>query len=114
MNFELEKCIGIITATINYCHSHGAHDFDIKLKQNEDRLTTIIISCEVADLSEETLEYIVKRVTTHRQHEVEESYWGLSIESEFGDELMLVGIMTDEASVEYENNILRIELKRKE
>lgn len=113
MKHEFAKCLGLVSATMCYCHSHGADDFDINIKHLDSKTTAISISCEIKNFKEEEIGLIRKKLDTIRQHEVEEELWGLACESEYGDELMLVGSMTDCAEVSYKSDILNIKLKRK-
>jgi len=66
-------------------------------------------------LPDERLERVKNLLCQPRNYELEEMYWSLSGESDTDAELHLVGIMTDEVTIErdVENRLLSINLVRK-
>ena len=68
---------------------------------------------KIKDIREEELTELINILNTERQHEIEEYYWNLLSESEEDSELAIVGMMIDQAEVEYKDDILKIKLLRK-
>ncbi|WP_040215306.1 hypothetical protein [Clostridium polynesiense] len=102
----------ILNELINFCMHHGASDLDIKIKDNPSEIY-IQIHTTAEGIDENTIKTLKKYLSAPRQHEVESYYWELSGEDEADSELTLVGMMTDEAEVSYEEGKLEIRVKRK-
>jgi hypothetical protein len=111
MKAEFEKTMFISSELLSYCHLRGATQFhlDIKIEEGE---TVFDIKASPAELSEEEMEVLVKDIGAPRRKEIEQDFWGLSGESESSSELMLVGMMSDDTSVEYRDNELSITIHR--
>ena len=107
MKFKIEKNLKIINELISYCYHAGSQDVNINIK-TEGPYTLFLLSCIVENLSEEKLFYLNRALNTQRQHEVEQYYWHLGGDSEIDEELTLIGMMIDEAVIEYSDNALII------
>jgi len=96
---------------LSYCHNHGAEDFhlDIKLGGSSD---VYVIRANPTHFSEDDLSRLEKLLNAPRQREVEQDYWELMGECEDSCELTLIGMLSDEALVKFENGTLEIELRR--
>ena len=112
MSLELEKSMRIVNDLVSFCYYEGAEEFDIYLKHNRDESTEMRVSCNISGVKPDRLEEIRQALGTSRQHEVEQSYWELSGEPEFSEELSLAGAMSDRAVVNYENGKLSITVYR--
>ncbi|MGL4656243.1 MAG: hypothetical protein ACRCWM_10220 [Sarcina sp.] len=111
MKFTIEKNIRILDELVTYYNKIGNKDVHIDMKQDEEK-HYLFISGEVKDLSEDELLNLKVLLSTPRQHEIEEYYWQLGGEISFDCELTLVGMMIDEATISYKDNILSISLMR--
>jgi hypothetical protein len=112
MKAEFEKTMFISSELLSYCHLRGASQFhlDIKIEEGE---TIFEIKASPAELSGEEMETLKKDIGAPRRKEIEQDFWGLSGESEDSSELMLVGMMTDDTSVEHSGGELSITIHRK-
>jgi HSP20 family molecular chaperone IbpA len=111
MKNEFEKKMLITSELLSYCHLRGAHEFHIDISEKDDA-TTFAIRASNAYVSEEEMEILCKRLNTPRHKEIEQDFWGLSGDSENTSELSLVGMMTDDAVIEYAEGVLSITIKR--
>lgn len=112
MSLELEKSMRILNDLVSFCYYEGAEDFTMHLRHNENNSTEICVTCAIKELEQDKLEDMRKMLSLPRQHEVEQNYWELSGDSEFSEELSLVGAMSDEAKVSYEDDVLTIVVLR--
>ncbi len=112
MSLELEKSMRIINDIVSYCYYEGAEAFDIRLCHGKGEATGMEVSCLLPGLESEQVDEIRRVLQVPRQHEVEQDYWELTGETEFGGELSLAGVMSDRAEVRYENGRLVIAVFR--
>lgn len=113
MNFKIEKNLRIVNELMACCYRLGSTDINVHIK-NESTETIIKIFAHLDEISDSTIKKLNDILNTQRQHEIEQYYWNLGGESEFDDQLSLVGMMIDYASVTYTNSILQMNLIRKE
>jgi hypothetical protein len=115
MKTDFEKTMHITSELLSYCHIKGACDFCLDIAVLEDDFTQYKIKASPARLSEKDLSLLKKQLDTPRRPEMEHEHWGLSGESENFSELSLLGMMTDNAVVEYDeaNFFISITLSRK-
>lgn len=111
MKLKMQKNMRIMTDLMGYCYHLGGTHFQVDMSL-EAKSTHMSISTEVAQVSEETLAEITRVLNTPRQYDMEQNYWDLSGDEEVGDELLLVGVMVDHASVVYDGGRLTILLER--
>jgi len=111
MKNNFEKSMKISSELLSYCHNHGAEEFHLDIKLGKES-TTYVIKASPTELSEEDFSRLVKLLNAPRQREVEQDYWELMGESEDCCELTLIGMLSDEALVKYENNVIEITLHR--
>lgn len=111
MNSEKQKNIKIANEILNFCYRNNSNHISLDIK-NYDNKTLFSISSHVENLNEEYLKELRNLLSTPRSYEMEEYYWGLTGEVSTDSELTLVGMMTDEAIVEYKDSILHISLVR--
>lgn len=115
MKFKIEKNLKIINELMSYCYHFECKNVTVNMHTAENNAhSNIYIEAVIDNFKDEYLENLRASLNTPRQHEVEQYYWHLGGESEFDCELTLVGMMVDEATVSYKENLLRIELLRKE
>jgi hypothetical protein len=111
MKAEFEKTMLISSELLSYCHLRGASQFHLDIKIQDDE-TLFEIKASPTRLDEEEMETLVKDIGAPRRREIEQDFWVLSGESESSSELMLVGMMSDDTSVEYKDEELIITIHR--
>lgn len=111
MKHELQKVSKIVHEIVNFYLLNSSTKTDITVENKEDR-SVIIAKSDDVKCTQEQIEEIRNLLKTNRQREVEGHYWQLAGEDELNKEFNLVGLMTDESSVEFENGSLTIKLTR--
>ena len=111
MKAEFEKKMRIASELLSYCHLKGAVEFHVDMIDKNGSCIFKITASPV-NITGESLEKLNARLNAPRNAEMEHDYWGLTGESESFSELMLVGMMSDEAEVGYDNHVLTITIKR--
>lgn len=111
MNNRLEKSIRIVSELMLYCHGLGCTnchiDFDL-----QPQTAYYEIRAPLADVDPAELERARCYLNQKRDPTMEQTYWMLQGQSGDQDQLMLVGMMVDQAEVEWENGELYIRLVR--
>lgn len=113
MKHRFEKSLHIVSNLLSYCHKLGCAEFRTDIRLEADA-TIFEIECPIDRIKESDLNDISVKLNGIRQHEVEQNYWELSGEFEARSDLLMVGMMVDEADVRYEGGKLRITVKRVE
>ena len=111
MRTEFEKSMKISSELLSYCHLHGAHEFHIDLIEADDAIH-FTVTASPAKIDEKEMEILLKRLQAPRRREMEQNYWGLGGRSEITSELLLIGMMVDEAYVTQHDNSITIKLIR--
>ena len=111
MTSKFEKALKIGSDLLSYCHHKGATDYELDIKETPDSVSLVITAVHV-DLTYENLERLETLLHAPRQRDVEQDYWVLMGSSEDFCELTLVGMLCDEAVIEYKDMVLKITLKR--
>jgi len=111
MKFKFEKNMRIVSDLIAYCHRMGSSDYhiDMKLRKN---VSVFMVSAPTPKLTDEDLADLEEVLNAPRQHEVEQNYWGLGGESETNPELTLLGMMIDDARIDFNDGVLTIVARR--
>lgn len=112
MKLKLQKNMRIMTDLMGYCYHLGGTHFNVDLSI-EALSTHVTVTTEVEDLPGETVARMTEVLNVPRQPDMEQNYWNLSGDEEVGDELLLVGVMVDDASVAYDGETLTILLERR-
>lgn len=108
-----QRNIKIVDELMSFCYKHGAAKINISIS-TIDKVVTIMLSSNIKDLDNSVIENIQRLLNTPRCHEMEEYYWELPGDSDTDSELTLVGMMTDEAYINYfDCSELEIVLKRR-
>lgn len=102
----------ILNELINFCMHHGGSQINMAMKDYEHEMV-IEVSTEIFNMDDRVITTLRNYLNTPRQHEVESYYWELSGEDDNDSELTLVGMMSDEAEVNYKDNNLYIKVIRK-
>ncbi len=112
MSLELTKGMRMLGDLVSYLYYEGAKDFEMRLKHEKDSATEIRLSCLMAGLNPAKLDMIRRMLQVPRQREVEQNFWELSGEMDFGGEIALAGVMSDRAEVNYIGEKLSVTLYR--
>ncbi len=108
---ESQKSIKVVSELIAFCFKSNAREIDVNIN-DKDNEVVIFIKAYIKDMSADLLDKL-DELNTPRQTQVEEYYWELAGESNQYQELNLVGMMIDQAYIEYEDNWLQITVFRK-
>jgi hypothetical protein len=111
MNQEHAIIIKIMDEMTSYLFHLGAKTFDINYKE-EDDCFMMTFKCDYDQSNMKLIYRMVKYLNMERQEEVEGYYWELAGQYKNDTELTLVGMMTDEAKVYYDNERVEILLIR--
>lgn len=111
MGQRLEKNMKILDELVSYCAKRGARNVDMNINLMENS-TTLTVSAPNTTITDYDLLTLKEALECDRQHEVEECYWCISGEDNFGDELALAGVMIDSADITYDGDRLTIIAKR--
>lgn len=97
---------------MGYCYKHGSDNVHIDINK-ENKKIIIFIKAQISFISKENLELLKKLLNAPRCHEMEEYYWNLTGDDDTDTELTLVGMMIDEAHINYvDGEYLEIRLTR--
>jgi hypothetical protein len=111
MRVEFAKDIKIISELLIFCNLQGARDYKIDLNVRDKEMEFVVTASNVR-LTDKEMEQLLKRLSVGRRREMEQNYWGAGGKSDIKSEMLMVGMMVDEADVSYENEELRIRLLR--
>lgn len=111
MNFEVKKITKMLSEIVAYSLIGSADKVAVNIENNKDMYKIIVIASNL-ERSDRSIANLKELLNAPRQRAAEEYYWELAGDSDTGSELALVGMMTDDVIVEYENNNLTIELHR--
>ncbi len=111
MKHEIKKISKILDELVTYCFLKHSSKLDIQVERGED-FFSITLRTDDFECTKDQLQKLQEYMQVQRQREIESYYWQLAGESENACELSLVGMMVDEAKVEFEEGRLTIYLKR--
>jgi len=111
MKIKFQKTMNIASELLAYCHHHGAKEFHLDIMEGNNSVKMVMRACP-EDLSPDELDYLKTALSTPRQREVEQGFWELIGESEDYSELQLLGMLCDDADVDYTDRILTVSLSR--
>ncbi len=113
---ETKKAVKIISELMTYYFANRATSFKIDFNRNKienNHIEFVIkIRGKLAGISNEEINNLRKSLNIKREVQVEEYYWELAGEDNQGQEMDLVGMLTDKGLVEYDNEELIITLWR--
>jgi len=109
MKIKFEKTMKIASELLSYCHHFGATEYHLDILQGENA-TTLTIRAGLESIPEDEIERVRTALNAPRQRDVEQDYWELIGESDICSEITLLGMLCDEATVEYSNNELLISI----
>ncbi|WP_186429828.1 hypothetical protein [Clostridium sp. BSD9I1] len=111
MKNELKKISKIVQELMDFCLLNGALNLNISLSNTENFFEIIAHSYNVTSSNQE-ISNLKQILNLKRQREIEEYYWQLAGSDEGTDQLSLIGMMIDEAEVEFSPPNLTIKLIR--
>jgi hypothetical protein len=112
MKHDVKKIAKIADEVLTFCLLHKSDRTTMNVIHKEDRFVIEIEAFHI-DITNEKVSRIEEYLNVHRQDEVAEYYWQLAGEIDDENELSLVGMMTDDYSLEYMEDSLKISLVRK-
>ncbi|MGH4137831.1 hypothetical protein [Clostridium sp.] len=92
----------IVTELMGYCYNHGSENIHIDINKEKEKVV-IFIKAKISSITKEDLELLDRSLNAQRCHEMEEYYWNLTGDNDSYSELILVGMMIDEAHINYIN-----------
>lgn len=111
MIHEISKISKMVEIILNYYLSNSAKNINFTVREELDKYI-IDVRGDIKDCDKEQLYDLKRLLNVQRQREMEEYYWQLSPNSKELGQINLVGMMTDEAIIEYNFSILKIKLVR--
>ncbi|MGI6004780.1 MAG: hypothetical protein ACOX88_05120 [Christensenellales bacterium] len=109
---KLEKIVQVVNAVLLLTHSLGGEDFHVDIEKGQaDYLFTL--RTQITELPEEKLKELSDCLSIDRQREIE-PYWRIDYDSKNPVEPSLLGMMLDEAKVDYDGRELVITGRRKD
>lgn len=111
MNIEAKKVAKILNEMVTFAIAGSAENLNISLENNKE-FFKINIKAENIKCPKKCIDNLKRHLSSPRQEAAEEYYWELTGDSDTGSELALVGMMVDEAIIDYDGNNLTIELHR--
>jgi hypothetical protein len=109
MKHHKMKSIKIADELIGFCLNLGAHNVDIHIKTS-DKEIEVEVAALISSLSSDRIDNVRNQLNCEKQTEVGSYYWELTGENIEYSELSLLGMMIDEAFVEYSNDILKMKV----
>lgn len=111
MNIEIKKITKILSEMVTFAMLGDAGKVNVSIENNEDMYKLLINAIDVK-CTNKSVDNLRELLNAPRQKAAEEYYWELAGDNDTTTELALVGMMTDKAKVNYEDNNLLIELHR--
>ncbi len=111
MRHETKKISRIVDELTTLFLKKDTDEVDFKIKREPDQTTIQIIGYRT-HFDDIYINQLRETLNIQRQWEIEEYYWQLTGETDYDDELTLVGAMIDEAIVEKKEGNLYMQLVR--
>lgn len=112
MKHTNQKNIKLVSELMSFCYYYGATKLNIDVNHKDTEME-INLEAHIKNMPKEVLETVKNMLSSPRYREIEEYYWNLSGGDDTDSELVLVGMMIDSANVNYDNEILNLNLIRK-
>ncbi|SKC84852.1 hypothetical protein [Maledivibacter halophilus] len=109
MKHVKKRIAKIVDELTTYFFSMGATDININLK-DEKEFYKISLKCNYKYKGKEKIDKLIKSLKCEKQEGMEEYFWELAGDSDVDTELTLVGMMTDEAEIDYNGNEIEVTL----
>lgn len=111
MTYEKQKIARIANALVEYFLSHNAKGLTLSILEDEKQISILLQIVHVT-LSDKSMDELKHYLYMERQEEMEEYYWHLLGNDSETEEISLIGMMVDEATVTSDPPSLTIELIR--
>lgn len=111
MKYEILKISKIVEEIMDFFFSHLTKKVNISIEETEDVFIIEIQSDNIV-CNENKIAKFNELLNVQRQREMEEYYWQLAGNDLEGEEYNLVGMMVDEAYVEFNKPALKVRLVR--
>jgi len=111
MKNEMKKISKIVEELMDFYLLAGASNLDISLSHKDTGIEITAHSNSVNCTNQE-VENLIKLLSLKRQREIEEYSWQLAGSDDTNDELGLIGMMIDEAHINFSSPILTVKLVR--
>jgi len=111
MKIKFEKTMKIASELLSYCHHFGATEYHLDILQEETSVS-IAIRARPENITPDELTRVREALSAPRQRNVEQDYWELIGDSDICSEIPLLGMLCDEAKIEYLDKELFITLVR--
>ncbi|HZK32947.1 MAG TPA: hypothetical protein VFC60_00475 [Tissierellaceae bacterium] len=111
MKYKREKLIKIMNELVNFCLHINMSELIINFKSDKD-WGEVSVEGYCANPPMDRLENLEYILNSPRQPELEGYYWNLLGDGHGRQELEMVGTLVDSGSISYEDNILKISVKR--
>ncbi|MBV1758353.1 MAG: hypothetical protein KMY55_10995 [Dethiosulfatibacter sp.] len=111
MSKENTKVIRIIDEIIHYLQFMGAKKIDLNYQEMVDSYI-LTFKCDYDKDKMKCIYQMVKCLHLERQEEMEDTFWALAGEHVRNQELALVGMMTDDAKIYFDDDRIEIMLER--
>lgn len=108
---EVKKISKIIDELITFFFLKKTNKMNIEIEDLKDHYEITIVN-DCCDFTPEKIEIMKSLFNVQRQREVEEYYWRLAGETDYESELSLVGIMIDDAKIEFNGDKMIVKLIR--
>lgn len=112
MKHEIEKISKIVDELIDFYFLNSTKKINISIEETDDSFIMEFESNNIKCNDDKIMNF-KKLINVQRQKEMEEYYWQLAGTSLEGEEYNLVGMMIDEAIIDYDCPRLKIKLIRK-
>lgn len=96
---------------LSYCHARGAHEMHFDIAERDD-MAVLTVNASPVNITDSDMALLQRKLNAPRAREIEHDYWSLGGKTDNTSELVLVGMMTDEATIKYENHSLTVILTR--
>lgn len=111
MKYDIQKISKITEEIMDFFFTNSAQKINISVENTDHAYIIEVWSCNVK-CTEEKIMIFNELLNVQRQREMEEYYWQLAGSDLDGEEYNLVGMMIDEAEVDFKNPELRVKLTR--
>ena len=111
MRFHKNRIINIVEEILNYLFSIGVSDIHMDIIDKETKYE-IIFTCNIKDVDISKIDVLSEKLNCEKVEEIEEYYWGLTGESQFDNQLSLVGMMVDDFEIKTVKDNLNLKLYR--
>ncbi|MBA1336356.1 MAG: hypothetical protein HPY66_2791 [Firmicutes bacterium] len=111
MKHNKKRIAKMVDELVTYMFSIGATDISINISDEVDSYR-IRLESNYLNKYRKNLDKLQKYLNYDKQEEMEEYYWELAGDSDVDTELTLIGMMTDEAEIDYNDDRIKITLRR--